>query len=39
MAAVCHTMQPTEIHIALRNVGTIRDFSRNPERLLTDPRA
>jgi hypothetical protein len=36
MAAVCHTMQPTEVHVALRNVGTIRDFSRNPERLLTD---
>jgi hypothetical protein len=36
MSAVCHTMQPTEVHVALRNVGTIRDFSRAPERLLQD---
>src|SRR4051794_7003497 len=36
MAAVCHTMQPGVVHVALRNAGTIRDFSRDPERLLTD---
>ena len=36
MTAVCHTMQPTAVHIAFRNVGTIRDFSRDPNRLLTD---
>jgi hypothetical protein len=34
MVAVCHTMQPAVVHVALRNVGTIRDFSREPERLL-----
>ena len=36
MTAVCHTMQPTVVHVALRNVGTIRDFSHDPDRLLTD---
>jgi hypothetical protein len=36
MAAVCHTMQPTVVHVALRNVGTIRDFSSDPDRLLPD---
>ena len=36
MSGICHTMQPTVIHVALRNVGTIRDFSRDPDQLLTD---
>jgi hypothetical protein len=36
MSGICHTMQPTVIHVALRNVGTIRDFSRDPDRLLPD---
>ena len=30
--AMCHTMQPGVVQVALRNVGTIRDFSRDPER-------
>ena len=34
MAGICHTMQPTTVHVALRNVGTIRDFARDPDRLL-----
>lgn len=36
MASICHTMQPEVVHIALRNVGSIRDFARDPE-LLPDP--
>jgi len=36
MTAVCHTLQPTFVHVALRNVGTIRDFSRDPGLLLAD---
>ena len=31
---ICHTMQPDVVHVALRNVGTIRDFSHDPEQLL-----
>jgi hypothetical protein len=34
MAGICHTMQPSVVHVALRNVGTIRDFARDPEQLL-----
>ncbi len=33
MAGVCHTMQPGVVEIALRNVGSIRDFAAHPERL------
>lgn len=33
MAGVCHTMQPGVKEIALRNVGSIRDFAPNPEKL------
>ncbi len=33
MAGVCHTMQPGVIEVALRNVGSIRDFAAHPERL------
>jgi hypothetical protein len=36
MAGVCHTMQPGVVEVALRNVGSIRDFSRSPEALLRD---
>ncbi|MES1207457.1 MAG: DUF2889 domain-containing protein, partial [Pseudomonadota bacterium] len=36
MSSVCHTMQPSVAHVAFRNVGSIRDFSREPERLLED---
>jgi hypothetical protein len=36
MAGICHTMQPTTVHVALRNVGSIRDFSHDPDRLLQD---
>ena len=32
MAGICHTMQPAVVHVALRNVGTIRDFARDPAR-------
>jgi hypothetical protein len=35
MSGICHTMQPTVIHVALRNVGTIRDFAHDPDRLLS----
>ena len=34
MAGICHTMQPEVVHVALRNVGTIRDFCRDPDHLL-----
>ena len=34
MAGICHSMQPAIVHVALRNVGTIRDFSRHPDELL-----
>jgi hypothetical protein len=33
MAGVCHTMQPGIVEVALRHVGSIRDFARAPERL------
>jgi hypothetical protein len=36
MAGICHTMQPTVVHVALRNVGSIRDFSHDPGPLLRD---
>ena len=34
--AVCYTMQPGIVEVALRNVGSIRDFASHPERLLAD---
>jgi len=37
MAGVCYTMQPGTVEVALRNVGTIRDFADAPGRLLTQP--
>jgi DUF2889 family protein len=30
MAGICHTMQPGVVHVALRHVGSIRDFARDP---------
>jgi hypothetical protein len=36
MAGICHTMQPDVVHVAFRHVGSIRDFARDPNRLLTD---
>ncbi len=36
MAGICHTMQPGTVEVALRHVGSIRDFSREPDRLLDD---
>src|SRR3954468_13243135 len=33
MAGICHTMQPGVVEVALRNVGSIRDFSTHPEHL------
>jgi hypothetical protein len=36
MAGICHTMQPEVVHVALRHVGSIRDFAATPERLLAD---
>jgi len=33
MAGICHTMQPGIMNVALRHVGSIRDFSRDPDRL------
>ncbi|MDQ1434901.1 MAG: hypothetical protein QOF59_1717, partial [Actinomycetota bacterium] len=38
MAGVCHTMQPGVVDIALRHVGSIRDFARDPDRLTADDR-
>jgi hypothetical protein len=35
MAGICHTMQPSVVHVALRHVGSIRDFAAHPERLLS----
>jgi DUF2889 family protein len=35
MAGVCHSMQPGIVEVALRHVGSIRDFARAPERLDT----
>ncbi|GIU88145.1 MAG: hypothetical protein KatS3mg009_2660 [Acidimicrobiia bacterium] len=34
MTGVCHTMRPGVIEHAVRNVGSIRDFAAEPERLL-----
>jgi hypothetical protein len=34
MAGICHTMQPSIVHVALRHVGSIRDFAHDPDRLL-----
>jgi hypothetical protein len=36
MAGICHTMQPGVVHVALRHVGSIRDFARTPDRLDAD---
>ena len=36
MAGICHTMQPSVVHVALRHVGSIRDFAHDPDRLLQD---
>jgi hypothetical protein len=36
MAGICYTMQPGVREIALRHVGSIRDFASEPERLLPD---
>ena len=36
MAGVCHTMQPGVVQVALRHVGSIRDFARDPELLDAD---
>jgi hypothetical protein len=38
MAGICYTMQPGTVEIALRHVGSIRDFARTPERLLDEAR-
>jgi hypothetical protein len=32
MSGVCYTMQPAVVHLADRHVGSIRDFSAEPER-------
>jgi hypothetical protein len=34
MAGVCFTMQPEQIHLGLRNKGTVRDFDADPNALL-----
>ena len=36
MLGVCFTMQPEQIHVALREKGTVRDFDEHPGRLLQD---
>lgn len=36
MAGICHTMQSGVIEVAFRHVGSIRDFSRDPDQLLQD---
>jgi hypothetical protein len=33
MRGVCHSLQPDVAPVAFRNVGSIRDFAANPERL------
>ncbi len=38
MAGVCYTMQPGIVEVALRNVGSIRDFAAHPERLARHTR-
>jgi hypothetical protein len=35
-AGICHTMQPGIVEVAIRNVGSIRDFAANPEALLKE---
>jgi hypothetical protein len=35
-AGICHTMQPGTVDVAIRNVGSIRDFAAHPEALLKD---
>ncbi|MGH8986615.1 MAG: DUF2889 domain-containing protein [Acidimicrobiia bacterium] len=34
MAGICHTMQPGVMEVAVRNKGSIRDFSDDPDALL-----
>lgn len=36
MSGVCHSMQPGVVEVALRHVGSIRDFARDPDRLDAD---
>jgi hypothetical protein len=36
MAAICHTMQPGTVEVAIRQRGTIRDFANRPQDLLPD---
>jgi hypothetical protein len=36
MGGICHTMQPGVVEVAFRHVGSIRDFARDPDRLLKD---
>ena len=36
MSGVCHSMQPGIVEVALRHVGSIRDFARAPELLVAD---
>ena len=36
MAGVCYTMQPGVVEVALRHVGSIRDFARAPELIGTN---
>ena len=36
MSGICHTMQTGVVEVAFRHVGSIRDFSRAPDRLLQD---
>ena len=36
MGAVCYSMQPGIVEVALRHRGSIRDFASHPERLLAD---
>jgi hypothetical protein len=33
MAGICHTMQPGTVNVALRHVGSIRDYARDPDLL------
>lgn len=36
MAGICHTMQPGVMEVAVRNKGSILDFSDDPDALLND---
>lgn len=36
MTGICYTMQPERIGVAVRNRGTIRDFTDRPDALLAD---